>query len=92
MIEQVVIVPELEKYITCAKDATFRVWQARDLGLTRTVTNGTRWLNDVVYLKRHKQLCVASMDRSLTWYEINRGAFESIGKCASPFWQAFPQR
>lgn len=82
LVEKVIVVPELDKYITCGKDATFRVWHSHDLGLSRTVLNGSRWLNDIVYLKKHKQLCVASMDRSLTWYEINRGAFESIGKCA----------
>lgn len=82
-LEKILIVPEIDKYITIGKDATFRVWQASDLSLTRTVQNGTRWLNDLVYLKRHKQLVVASMDRSLAWYGINRGAFECVGKCGS---------
>lgn len=81
-VEKVLVVPDMDKYITIGRDAAFRVWQPHNLSLTRTVQSGVRWLNDIVYLRRHKQLVVASMDRSLAWYEINRGAYECIGKCA----------
>lgn len=83
LVERVLYFSELDKYITCGRDATFRVWNTSDLRHNRTLLNGLRWVSDAVYLKQHRKLCVASMDRSLTWYDVNRGSYECIGKCAS---------
>lgn len=80
-IERVVHVPEVDKYITCSRDATFRIWNAADLKHNRTQVNGLRWVNDAVYIPNQHKLVVASMDRSLTWYDVNRGCYECIGRC-----------
>lgn len=81
MVEKVMYFPEIDKYITCGRDATFRVWNTGDLKQNCSLMNGLRWISDAVYLKDHRKLCVASMDRSLTWYDVNRGSYECIGKC-----------
>ena len=72
--ERVVVVRELDKYLTCGRDGTLRVWHAADLALARTLHCGQRWITDAAFLKRERRLCVASMDRSLTWFDCNRGA------------------
>jgi WD40 repeat protein len=81
-IERVVHIPEVDKYITCSRDATLRIWNCADLRHNRTIVNGLRWVKDAVYITNQRKLVVASMDRSLTWYDVNRGSYESIGRCA----------
>lgn len=82
LIERVVHVPEVDKYITCSRDATFRIWNSADLKHSRTLVNGLRWVNDAAYMPSQRKLVVASMDRSLNWYDVNRGSYESIGRYA----------
>lgn len=79
-IERVIYVPEVDKYITCSRDATFRIWNCADLRHNRTQVNGLRWVNDAAYMPNQRKLVVASMDRSLTWYDVNRGSYDSIGR------------
>jgi hypothetical protein len=81
--ERLLVVPDLDRYVTLGRDAALRAWQPADLALSRTVVNGDRWLVDAVYLRKEKQMVVASLDRSLTWYSITRGAFEAIGRCGA---------
>jgi WD40 repeat protein len=83
IIERIIHVPEVDKYITCSRDTTFRIWNTSDLRHFRTLVNGLRWVNDAVYLHSQRKLCVASMDRSLTWYDVNRGSYECMGRCAA---------
>jgi WD40 repeat protein len=81
IIERVVHVPEVDKYITCSRDATFRIWNSDDFKHNRTLVNGLRWVNDAVYIPNQRKLVVSSMDRSLTWYDVNRASYECIGRC-----------
>ncbi|GAB4819533.1 hypothetical protein N2152v2_006579 [Parachlorella kessleri] len=70
----------LEKYITCGKDGTFRLWHMKDLAPIQVVQNSSAWVNDAAYLEDQRKLLVASMDRAITWYDLVRHSFEYSGR------------
>jgi WD40 repeat protein len=80
VIQRIIHVPEVDKYIMCSRDATFRIWNSADFKHTRTLVNGLRWVNDAVYMPSQRKLVVVSMDRSLSWYDVNRGSYECTGR------------
>lgn len=64
----------IDKYITCARDGTFRLWQSADLDYVKTVNNGTSWITDCLYLPYSRKMVFTTMDRAITYYDITRQA------------------
>lgn len=62
----------IDKYITCARDGTFRLWQAGDLEYVKTVNNGSSWITDCLYLPQSRKMVFTTMDRAITYYDITR--------------------
>lgn len=75
-------IPQIDKYITTGKDSTFRVWNCQDLKQLRTINNGSEWINDLAYLEEQRKVVLVSMDRSISYYDINRGSYDLTGRCA----------
>jgi hypothetical protein len=69
----------LDKYLSCGRDGTVRLWAAEDVKHARTIANGDSWVTDVLHLRRSRRLVVASMDRAITTYDIHRDC-EQVGK------------
>ena len=79
-VTKMVYIPACDKYITCGRDSTFRVWNANDLKHMRTINNGSLWINDVAYLALQRKIVVVSMDRAISYYDVHRGAYELTGR------------
>lgn len=73
----------MDKYVTCGRDGTVRLWSAADLKHTRTIENGSSWVTDCCHLARSRRLVVSSMDSSLSFYDLHRDC-ELIGKVCLP--------
>lgn len=64
----------IDKYITCARDGIFRLWQGGDLEYVKTVNNGSSWITDCMYLPQSRKMVFTTMDRAITYYDIARWA------------------
>jgi WD40 repeat protein len=71
-VDKVYFCAAIDKYITCARDGTFRLWQASDLDYVKTVNNGTSWITDCLYLPQSRKMVFTTMDRAITYYDIAR--------------------
>lgn len=49
-----------------------RLWNAADLKHVKTVSNGSSWITDCVYLPQARQAVLTSMDRAISTYDMNR--------------------
>lgn len=76
----------IDKYITCARDGSFRLWQCQDLDHVKTVNNGTSWITDCLYLPQSRKMVYTTMDRAITYYDIARCVFynKGISQCCAP--------
>lgn len=71
-VDKVYFCAAIDKYITCARDGTFRLWQAGDLDYVKTVNNGSSWITDCMYLPYSRKMVFTTMDRAITYYDITR--------------------
>lgn len=62
----------IDKYISCGRDGSFRLWNAADLKHIKTVNNGSSWITDCLYLPLSRKMVFTTMDRAITYYDINR--------------------
>lgn len=71
-VDKVYFCAAIDKYITCSRDGTFRLWQAADLDYVKTVNNGSSWITDCLYLPYSRKMVFTTMDRAITYYDITR--------------------
>jgi hypothetical protein len=64
--------PAIDKYITCGRDGTFRLWNAGDMKHLKTVNNGSSWIVDCLYLPLSRKMVFTTMDRAISYYDVNR--------------------
>ncbi|CEG42607.1 WD40 repeat-containing protein [Plasmopara halstedii] len=60
-------------YLTTSKDGSVRTWSANSLLPQQVLASGRGWLTDCCVMKRSKRLAVASMNRTLGFYDLNSG-------------------
>ncbi|WIA12480.1 hypothetical protein OEZ85_012515 [Tetradesmus obliquus] len=70
----------IDKYISCGRDGSFRLWNAADLKHVKTVNNGSSWITDCLYLPLSRKMVFTTMDRAITYYDINRGSYDLTGR------------
>lgn len=71
-VDKVYYCAHIDKYISCARDGSFRLWQGADLAHVRTVNNGSSWITDCLYLPISRKMVFTTMDRAITYYDITR--------------------
>lgn len=71
-VDKVYYCAAIDKYITCARDGSFRLWQGQDLDHVKTVINGTSWITDCLYMPQSRKMVFTTMDRAITYYDIAR--------------------
>lgn len=71
-VDKVYYCAAIDKYITCARDGTFRLWQGGDLEYVKSVNNGSSWITDCMYLPYSRKMVFTTMDRAITYYDIAR--------------------
>ncbi|KAG1712374.1 hypothetical protein DVH05_000121 [Phytophthora capsici] len=60
-------------YLTTSKDGSVRTWSANSLAPLQVLASGRDWLTDCCVMKRSNRLAVSSMNRTLSFYDLNTG-------------------
>ncbi|TYZ65950.1 hypothetical protein PybrP1_011465 [[Pythium] brassicae (nom. inval.)] len=60
-------------YVTASKDGSVRTWNANTMAFQSTITTGKNWLTDCCVMRRSNRLAVASMNRTLGFYDLSSG-------------------
>lgn len=58
-------------YLTTSKDGSVRTWNANTLAFQSVITTGKNWITDCCVMRRSNRLAVASMNRTLGFYDLN---------------------
>ncbi|DBA00199.1 TPA: hypothetical protein N0F65_007824 [Lagenidium giganteum] len=61
-------------YLTASKDGSVRTWNANTMQFQTIVTTGKNWITDISVMRRSNRLAVASMNRTLGFYDLNSNA------------------
>lgn len=80
-VDKVYFCSAIDKYITCARDGTFRLWQASDLAYVKTVNNSSSWVTDCLYLPYSRKMVFTTMDRAITYYDVTRCVRVCVCEC-----------
>ncbi|KAJ9529394.1 hypothetical protein QJQ45_013762 [Haematococcus lacustris] len=49
-VDKIMYVEAIDKYVTCSRDGSFRLWNGTDLKHFRTMTMGSSWITDSIYM------------------------------------------
>ena len=80
MLERLAHVTELGLFVTAGRDGYIRQWSDSTLSPLRSFKNSNAWLTDVSYVQGARSLAVASMDRSITFYDVNSANMDITGR------------
>lgn len=70
----------IDKYVSCGRDGTYRLWNGADLRHFKTLSIGSSWITDCIYMPLARKLVFTTVDRAISYYEASRGAFELTGR------------
>ncbi|GMF16085.1 unnamed protein product [Phytophthora lilii] len=73
VITRVVRLERPSVYLTTSKDGSVRTWSANSLAPQQVLASGRDWLTDCCVMKRSNRLAVSSMNRTLSFYDLNSG-------------------
>eukprot|EP00798_Chlamydomonas_sp_ICE-L_P024012 gene24012-9585_t len=90
-VDKVLYCEPIDKYITCSRDGTFRLWNGADLKHFRTMSMGTSWITDCIFMPSAHKLVFTTVDRAISYYETQRGSFELIGRVYASGGMGVPQ-
>mmetsp|Transcript_26337 Transcript_26337/g.67097 ORF Transcript_26337/g.67097 Transcript_26337/m.67097 type:complete len:1002 (-) Transcript_26337:5721-8726(-) len=76
MINRILHVKDIDKYLTGGTDGVVKVWKGTSLSYERTVPVCQAWITDLAFFPHSRKLVVASMDRRLTYYDLHRASFD----------------
>ena len=82
MLERITHVPEIGLFLTAGRDGYIRQWSDETLQPERKFRCSHAWLTDMSYVRigGARSLAVASMDRSITFYDVNTSSMEVSGR------------
>ena len=64
--------PAADKYISCSRDGTFKLWASGDMKHLKTVNNGHSWIVDCVHMPLSRKIVFTTMDRAISYYDTHR--------------------
>ncbi|CAK4145154.1 unnamed protein product [Aphanomyces euteiches] len=73
VVTRIVAVDKPHLYVTTSRDGSVRTWNSNTLAYQATIATGRDWITDCAYMKRSNRLAVASMNRTLAFYDISSG-------------------
>lgn len=79
-VDSIAFCAPLDKYITCGRDGSLRMWSAGDVKHFKTVNNGASWITDSTYMPLSRKLVVTTVDRSISYYDVNRASYDLVGR------------
>ncbi|GIL56855.1 hypothetical protein Vafri_12156, partial [Volvox africanus] len=81
----------VDKYVSCGRDGTFRLWNGADLRHYKTIQLGSSWITDAIYMPNTRKLVFTTADRAISYYDANRGSFELTGRLYASGGMGVPQ-
>jgi hypothetical protein len=79
-VDKVYYCEAIDKYVSCGRDGTYRLWNGADLRHFKTLSIGSSWITDCIYMPLARKLVFTTVDRAISYYEASRGAFELTGR------------
>jgi len=90
-VDKIMYCEPIDKYVTCSRDGTFRMWNGMDLKHFKTMSIGSSWITDSIYMPQARKLVFTTVDRAISYYETNRGAYELSGRVYASGGMGVPQ-
>lgn len=90
-VDRIMYVEAIDKYVSCGRDGTYRLWNGSDARHFKTGQIGSSWLTDSLYMPGARKLVFSTADRAISWYDANRGAFELTGRLYASGTMGVPQ-
>ena len=78
MIEDIKWIPQIKGYLSAGRDGALKVWNETNQ-FQRTIRNGSGWITDMSFMSP-QPLAVASMERTITFYDANRPSLDALCK------------
>ncbi|GFR43071.1 hypothetical protein Agub_g4078 [Astrephomene gubernaculifera] len=90
-VDRVLYCEAVDKYISCGRDGTFRLWNGLDCRHFKTISLGSSWITDAIYMPNARKLVFTTADRAISYYDANRGSFELTGRLYASGGMGVPQ-
>ncbi|GAX72651.1 hypothetical protein CEUSTIGMA_g107.t1 [Chlamydomonas eustigma] len=90
-VDKVMYCEAIDRYISCSRDGTFRLWNGSDMKHSRTMSMGSSWITDCIYMPAARKLAFTTVDRAISYYETNRGSYELSGRVYASGGMGVPQ-
>ncbi|GIL84419.1 hypothetical protein Vretimale_15893 [Volvox reticuliferus] len=90
-VDRVLYMDFVDKYVSCGRDGTFRLWNGADLRHYKTIQLGSSWITDALYMPNTRKLVFTTADRAISYYDANRGSFELTGRLYASGGMGVPQ-
>jgi hypothetical protein len=90
-VDKVYYCEPIDRYVSCSRDGTFRLWNGSDLKHFKTMSMGSSWITDCTYMSYARKLVFTTVDRAISYYDTNRGSFELTGRVYASGGMGVPQ-
>ncbi|KAG1667639.1 hypothetical protein FOA52_004666 [Chlamydomonas sp. UWO 241] len=90
-VDKILYCEPIDKYITCSRDGTFRLWNGMDLKHVKTLSMGSSWITDCIFMPQARKLVFTTVDRAVSYYETNRGSYDLSGRVYASGGMGVPQ-
>ncbi|KAG2424023.1 hypothetical protein HXX76_014847 [Chlamydomonas incerta] len=91
LVDRILYVDFLDKYVTAGRDGTFRLWNGGDCRHFKSLSINSSWITDGIFMPRTRKLVFTSADRAISYYDANRGSFELTGRISASGSMGVPQ-
>ncbi|KAG2439805.1 hypothetical protein HYH02_010440 [Chlamydomonas schloesseri] len=91
LVDRLLYVDFLDKYVSAGRDGTFRLWNGGDCRHFKTLSINSSWITDCIFMPRTRKLVFTSADRAISYYDANRGSFELTGRISASGSMGVPQ-
>jgi len=79
MIIRILCLPSYDRFVTAARDGLCKVWDGASLKLVATIKHSPGiWIQDACYLKKSNRIAVASIDRTIGFWDAT--TFELVSR------------
>ena len=78
VVDRLMYCDAIDKYVTCSRDGTFRLWNSLDLRHYKTVLMGSSWITDTCYMPQVGWAVGAATHGSFLFYFVASSFVDSV--------------